>query len=560
MIGYIKLNPLMNPIFYDDGEDTGYIQMKKQLIKKNKNGGNKKILNCTFKKIIKQVQLGNKTGVEKETKYTFVLALYKNNRNVTLENKTIEDLYDYINKKNLFLENLNTLKTDLIRFINFADNKGDIEEKETAYIEGFVIEGDDENYKIIPYFPSLKKSKYTIEEAITELNNIYYDVYECNTNFIKVINWFLIHILREVWFHYGIEDSILTNLLQYGKEGTGKTNSIATAFAFFISDKNKFKQIGQDADTKASINRAYGNSTLPLVVDEPDFPITEIYPLAKKSTFTRIGSTKAKDQFGSDNREFPVTRQIVINQNPIPEAKEGANRRFSIIEHTDDDILSDKQKEELSEHWIGAGNKTPILKLNKIGEEIIKFVTRNTEWMNKNINEIANTKGFLFLEVFYKYLNDNSTVKLNEDFYNQKLYTFDKLEINYKIKFQERFTYNFTKGVNNVDLTQYQPYKIKEMLKNTTYINIREKDGQEYIFIEWEGLDKFIRSNGGLEKSYTKRGFLKMLGIENKEFKQHRLDGTNLDDSKNDKKDNRERGLLLSITEFYKYFFNKEID
>ena len=105
------------------------------------------------------MQLGNKTGVEKETKYTFVLALYKNNRNVTLENKTIEDLYDYINKKNLFLENLNTLKTDLIRFINFADNKGDIEEKETAYIEGFVIEGDDENYKIIPYFPSLKKSK-----------------------------------------------------------------------------------------------------------------------------------------------------------------------------------------------------------------------------------------------------------------------------------------------------------------------------------------------------------------------------------------------------------------
>ena len=98
------------------------------------------------------------------------------------------------------------------------------------------------------------------------------------------------------------------------------------------------------------------------------------------------------------------------------------------------------------------------------------------------------------------------------------------------------------------------------MLKNTTYINIREKDGQEYIFIEWEGLDKFIRSNGGLEKSYTKRGFLKMLGIENKEFKQHRLDGTNLDDSKNDKKDNRERGLLLSIKEFYKYFFNKEID
>ena len=144
-------------------------------------------------------------------------------------------------------------------------------------------------------------------------------------------------------------------------------------------------------------------------------------------------------------------------------------------------------------------------------------------------------------------------------FYNLKLYTFDKLEINYKLKFIDRFTYNFTKGVTGVNLSEYQPDKLGEMLKNTPYINIIEIKGIEYIFIEWDGLKNFIKSKRCLEKSFTQREFLKLLEIKDDKFKQQRTGQTNLDDNKNNNKDDRVRGLLLTIPKFYKYFLNKKI-
>ena len=97
------------------------------------------------------------------------------------------------------------------------------------------------------------------------------------------------------------------------------------------------------------------------------------------------------------------------------------------------------------------------------------------------------------------------------------------------------------------------------MLKNTPYINIIEIKGIEYIFIEWDGLKNFIKSKRCLEKSFTQREFLKLLEIKDDKFKQQRTGQTNLDDNKNNNKDDRVRGLLLTIPKFYKYFLNKKI-
>ena len=555
---FIKLNPSLNPIYYTDGEKNGYCQIKKQLIKNNNN--EKKILNCSFQSITKHKQLGNKTGIELDTKYDFNLILY-NNKNVILKNYTIPDLLGYIKKKNLNLTTKNSLETDIVRFINFVDNKGDIKYIEKAYITGFVVEQTQENhYKLFDNFPDLNKNiinKYTLEDGIKLLNTIYTEVFNEDMRFIKVFKWYLVHSLREIFKEFNLFNSILYQLILYGYGGTGKSLALLILSQMFTSIVLIENVI--EADTIASVDRVIGKSTLPLILDDPVTPLRDYDKISKKYNFGDKTRAKAKEQYGNEVNRLPVTRQsvLVVNDSVIDNSDSGLARRRYFLGYTKSDIFLDSAKDKLRQITYTFGSEKPILKLNTIGITYIKYLSEYIDSLNLNnfveeYDKLSKSKGAYIVNNFIKYCNNKSDIKLHENFLNEDSYTFENIETDYKTLFYERFIFHIRKGKTDINIIEYDERCLNQMLNNIPNIIKKEhnkRTNEDKIIIIWDGLKQFIESDAGLKTKYTTKEFCELLEIPEKyEFKKGRLKEKN--------------GMLLmkmSINDFYYYYLNSYI-
>lgn len=203
-----------------------------------------------------------------------------------------------------------------------------------------------------------------------------------------ILKWGLMSI-----FGYAIKQSggaWMPWLYLYGKAGSGKT-TLALINLYLYDIPNEDNNIGGSSfDTVARVGNRVSQSTLPLLVNEPEGALNK--PSVVGMVKSAIESTVARGKYsGRQYKNIPSFTEVMITANhELPEG-DALYRRFMIILFTHSEKKSKEEKKRFSDTFhIKSPKHSPLNRLKGLSNYFIWEVKNNPELLVEDWKETAN--------------------------------------------------------------------------------------------------------------------------------------------------------------------------
>lgn len=344
-----------------------------------------------------------------------------NNKTIELKYQTKQEIINNFISSNCFYSKAEELNSFFRLFLICATNKGIIEAKNEAYLEGFYILNDKvvENTQI----KNLKSSKEKLAEAITLLNNIMKTrSNEGKSNDAAVYRFMLYapfsYCLKQLGYGENNYSLILIGASQANKSGAIK---IANHF---------YNHTGEETagSTVSVVGSKLEENSFPKVFDECShlFNDEEAINIMKRAIYEKTGRA-VKDR-GNNKKidNFKALGLPVFLLNEPQDFKDYITNRYKIISYTTNSVISKEDKKKFNKEYIPTSPYSPLKSLNIIGKSfylVMKDVLEDKEQHKKLfdienliteiLKEIARIAGVDFAEEMYTTTNSSAKYNFN---------------------------------------------------------------------------------------------------------------------------------------------------
>lgn len=264
---------------------------------------------------------------------------------------------------------------DLATIKNEIDNPGVYFDKNT------------EKIKLINYNVH-EPTQNEVENALDLINQLADFFKGHEIKMATILKWGLMSI-----FGYAIKQAggaWMPWLYLYGKAGSGKT-TLALISLFLYGIPNEDNNIGGSSfDTVARVGNRVSQSTLPIIVNEPEGALNK--PSVAGMVKSAIESTVARGKYsGRQYKNIPSFTEVMITaNNELPDG-DALRRRFMIILFTHSEKKNREEKKRFEEQFhIKSPKHSPLNKLKGLSNYFIWEIKNNPEFLLEDWMETSN--------------------------------------------------------------------------------------------------------------------------------------------------------------------------
>lgn len=326
----------------------------------------------------------------------------------TVENKTFDELINYLQEQKLFIGDNRTIKRIIETIIQHGYDNSIIEIETKVFKEGYFIKEDKvlENTLITDTNPT----NNDIAEAIKLVNDIIKNRDSAIANDCTLFRFMLwapfSWCLKEIGYNKDLYSLILV-----GAPKTSKTGSCLNFSWLYSKPSDREKSV----TTTSVFGSRLEDSTLPAIIDEaygliskPDMedPMKRcIYQKDSRSTKDR-NNNKITDEFKALG--LPI---FILNE--YYEVKDFIKRRYHINHYTSDMIVSDDDMKDFEKKYSPESDNSPLIQLRCLGkafaDKFIPYIEEKSdelfdleELTIKILKEISEEVGEEFIKEIYE--------------------------------------------------------------------------------------------------------------------------------------------------------------
>ena len=461
------------------------------------------------------------TDFSDNRRYNFKLTDYTG-KHYEYNNYTMEALINELYQLKLVFST--DKQTSMIKtigtFITETDIKQKLKWKKQPVCEGFFY--DNTRNQVISHFENLP-NKYTLNEGVEALNTIFdADGVFANKEKYGSIYWlFFLQSLCNVAKELNLDQIMNKQLFELGTGGVLKTTILTMGYNSF-QHRNRFEEI-KEGDTKSSIARILGLSTLPMQLNDPNIDINkkDFRGLLKSATYGYTADVSALEQYGNKVNIRPSLRLVDISHNDTSmeiNEQDGEKRRFNIVIFTTADTPTDKQRNKLDEVINPSKNGMIVNRLTAIGLEFRKFVTIyfNDLTPEKRM-KIRNTDGWSIITSFINHLERRTGITLCDGL--KKQYEWDDITKDKTIVFYSQFQKHFESIFKDKGITiRYSLDAVQEFVNLSPLFKVRDDKrtkGKKIVYLLYNEFMEFVKSPKCLNGYVTEEEILKITGLDN---------------------------------------------
>lgn len=319
---------------------------------------------------------GTKFSIDWETKYS--------RRLFSCKNKTISEIGNDL-KESGYVLNKRKLDDTLSAVINIANHFQKAVLKEEIEEEGFFYDVDSNELKI--NYDYHKPSIENVKSSIDMINKLL-PYFENNESKLSTgLKWGLLspfsYAIKQIGGHF------LPYIYFYGKAGSGKT-SLGKIILYLWSEPNVDNDLGgSNVSSVAQLGGKLSNSTLPILINEPEgvFSNPSLVAMIKTSAMSTISRGKF---VGSSYQNIMALASVIMTANMDLPNDDALSRRFEKIVFTQNEKKNKVEQRRFDEEFMIESPRNCLLHdLKGLSNFVVYKIVENPNLLKDNWKDLA---------------------------------------------------------------------------------------------------------------------------------------------------------------------------